>query len=621
MLPGEDSGERTAVAEMLFATKEAKMDERFDAVVIGAGVVGCCTARELARYQLKVLVLEAGLDIACGATRANSGIVHAGFDPRPGTLKARYNVRGAALFPQWQRDLGFAYFPNGALVLAFDQDDLATLERLRQQGVENGATETRIIGQEELRALEPQVSPDAIGALFAPQSGVCDPYGLTLGAAENAAENGVEFRFDCPVTGVFPDENGYVVETPQGVVHARAVVNAAGIHADEINNMVSATKLAIRPVRGEYHLYNNEIRLFNHTLFQAPTPAGKGVLVASVAFGNMICGPNAMPQESKDNLATTAEGLAEVLEKAARVWPGATAEGVISNFAGLRAKNAQGDDFVVGFAPDAPGFFNLACIDSPGLASAPALAEDASSQVAAYLGSDLRQDFNPVRVPAPLLAFMPPEAVEGLVAQDPAFGRSVCGCCHVSEGELVAALHRSLPVLSLDALKWRTGATMGPCQGGRCMARILAIICREQGISLEEAQKRMQGSSLVAAGAAPAAEAVEALLASELPAEFEKPRSAYAVAGSRPAGVYAATTVMDLLALGAVPGKVAVVWGNAPLASQCAQALNGAGVQVMRVLDTDLTCVYGADRLEAVEFDGQRVACDLLVVAREMQQA
>ena len=619
------AGVSALMAQNLTACASQK---NYDVIVIGAGVIGCCTARELARFDAKVLVIEAGLDVACGSTRANSGIVHTGYDPQPGTLKAHYNVKGAELYPTWQQDLGFAYYKNGALVVAFSDDDMATLKELQQRAVTNGAPETTIIGRDELRELEPNVSSEAIGALNVPDSGVCDPYGLTIAAAENAADNGVEFLFNSPVENVEAEGEGYRVTLESGSSYTtRAVVNAAGINSDTINNMVSATTLTITPKRGEYHLYENTIHAFSHTMFQTPTAEGKGVLVGMVAFGNQFCGPNNQAQESRTDVATTREGLDEVMQKASRTWPDASKGNTISNFVGLRASNADTGDFVIGQAEDAPGFFNAACIDSPGLASAPAIAEDLAQQVGAYLGAKENENFNPQRTPAPLLVMMSYEDKAALIEQDAAYGNEICHCCCVSEGELVAALHRAIPVGCLDALKWRTGATMGPCQGGRCSAKIAEIILRELDEKAPQLQKRFAGSTLVESDAYTGeASSVSAEPAGDEP--FERPRTYWRIPGSRCAGVYSARCTMELMdTLGCLPGTNAVVWGDTALARECTEKLQGAGVNVTVVLPADetLSCINGSPRVEEAVFtaaDGTQrtLTCDLLVVSAEMSE-
>ena len=468
--------------------------------VIGAGVVGCCIARELCRFAVRVVVLEASDDIACGATRANSGVVHAGFDPQPGTLKARYNALGSAVYPRWASELGFGYYRNGSMVAAFSDEELAGLDELLARGHANGIEGLRIVDADEARAMEPALSSEVRGALIAETGAICDPYGITYGAAENAAANGAEFLFDERVVAIDrATAPRWRIRTTSGlVVEAVAVVNAAGVHADEINNLVSGRKLEITPVRGDYILYESSLgSLFHHTVFQVPGPAGKGVLVSPTVHGNLFIGPNAVPQQSKENLGTTREGLDFIVDRARRTWPGCSTRGQITNFAGLRASSAS-RDFVVGEAPDAPRFFNAACIDSPGLTSAPAIAEDLSRRIAEALAVEENPLFDPIRRPRPLLVMMDEAGVERAIAEDSAWGNIVCSCCKVSEGEIIAALRGPLPVLSLDALKWRCGAMMGECHGGFCTPKILCIVCRELGCRPEEVDKRLRGSWMIA---------------------------------------------------------------------------------------------------------------------------
>lgn len=468
--------------------------------VVGAGVVGCCVARELCRFAVRVVVLEASDDIACGATRANSGIVHAGFDPQPGTLKARYNALGSAVYPRWASELGFGYYRNGSMVAAFSDEELAGLDELLARGHANGIEGLRIVDADEARAMEPALSSEVRGALIAETGAICDPYGITYGAAENAAANGAEFLFDERVVAIDrATAPRWRIRTTSGlVVEAVAVVNAAGVHADEINNLVSGRKLEITPVRGDYILYESSLgSLFRHTVFQVPGPAGKGVLVSPTVHGNLFIGPNAVPQQSRENLGTTREGLDFIVDRARRTWPDCSTRGMITNFAGLRASGAS-RDFVVGEAPDAPRFFNAACIDSPGLTSAPAIAEDLSRRIAEALAVEENPLFDPIRRPRPLLVMMDEAGVERAIAEDSAWGNIVCSCCKVSEGEIIAALRGPLPVLSLDALKWRCGAMMGECHGGFCTPKILRIVCRELGCRPEEVDKRLRGSWMIA---------------------------------------------------------------------------------------------------------------------------
>ncbi|MRX83720.1 FAD-dependent oxidoreductase [Eggerthella guodeyinii] len=485
-----------------------------DVAIVGAGVAGSTAARALARWRLSVVVLEAGNDVACGATRANSGIVHAGHDPLPGTLKARFNVEGSRLFPQWADDLGFSYVRNGSLVLAFSDEELASVRRLVARAAENGVEGVRELDAAAVRALEPQASPLVRGGLLAETGAICDPYEVALFSAEQAALHGAAFRFNERVVSVerlAPERAAalaadtalparYLLVASSGARYAaRAVVNAAGVFADELNNAVSAHRLRIAARRGEYCLYDTEYGpLFSRTVFQAPSSAGKGVLVTPTVHGNLLVGPNAVEQASKTDLSTSAEGLRFVLDSAKKTWPDVSARGMIANFAGLRARCADGDDFVIGEPDDAPGFFNIACFDSPGLTSAPAVAEHVARAVAEQLGAEPNEAFQARRERCKPFAECDEAERERAIEADPRWGHIVCRCCEVTEAELVAALHGPLPVLSLDALKWRTRAMMGRCHGGFCSPEIARIVARETGVAPDALDKRLAGSPVVA---------------------------------------------------------------------------------------------------------------------------
>ena len=499
-----------------------------DVAIVGAGVAGCCAARECARFALKVAVFEAGLDVADGATRANSGIVHAGYDPKPGTRKARYNVEGAKLYPQWARELGFPYINNGSMVLAFTEDELEAVRGLRERGEQNGVEGLRVIDARELRELEPNVSSEALGALLVPTGAICDPYQVAFRAAENAARNGVEFNFSSNVVGIEsaqaptadpaqsvaagstqsaaePVQNeGYIlhVEGAQGdvaeAVHARVVVNAAGVHADEIHDMVASHAFSITPRRGEYNLMDTDMGgLFAHTMFQAPTKAGKGVLVAPTVHGNMLVGPNAVAQSDKDATSTTADGLAGITAAAKKTYPSLNMRGRITTFAGVRATGDTGD-FEIGEVSGAPGFFDIACFESPGLTSAPAVAVDVAARIAEKLNAAENSQFNPVLELPALFKNMSEEERRAAIAANPDAGHMLCRCNEVTEADVASALRTKLPVLCLDALKWRTGATMGRCHGGFCMPELAKVVAREAGVAPSELPKRFVGSRLVA---------------------------------------------------------------------------------------------------------------------------
>ena len=476
----------------------AGVRDSYDVVVVGAGVAGCCCARELARYDLDVLVLEAGDDIACGATRANSGIVHGGYDPEPGTAKARYNVAGSKLFPRWADELGFAYVHNESLVVGFGDEDEAALAGLLERGRANGVEGLSIISGEEARELEPALSPEVTCALRVSTGAICDPYEVAFASLENAVENGVSVTFDARVSKLAREGEGFSVTLADGkAIRARAVVNAAGVHSDELHNQLSARKIHITPVRGEYNLYDNSLEThFSRTVFQVPTAAGKGVLVSPTVHGNLFVGPSAVAQDDKDALATTVEGLAAVVSGAKRTWPGASTRGVITNFTGVRAKGDT-HDFVIGEPDDVPGLFDIACLESPGLSSAPAIGTDVASQVAARLAAGERAGFKPRREPRRRLRHMDAEQRAEAVAADSAWGHVICRCNEVSEAEVVRELHGTLPALCLDAIKWRTAATMGRCHGGFCTPELIRIIARETGLRPSELEKRDRGSWMV----------------------------------------------------------------------------------------------------------------------------
>lgn len=474
--------------------------QHFDVAIVGAGVAGCTLARELARFDLSLAVLEAGADIACGATRANSGIVHAGFDPKPGTLKAKFNVEGSRLFPQWAAELGFPYTRNGSLVLAFTNAELTTLKQLYTRGLTNGVEGLQLLSANELLEMEPNVNKAALGALFAPTAGICDPYLVALRSAEHAAINKAKFIFNFSVAHITRGGATWVLESRVGQqLSASYVVNAAGVYADEINNMASQHHFHIQPRRGEYRLYDTGLgNTFSRTMFQAPTAAGKGVLVTPTVHGNLLVGPTACSQHSKQCLSTTSAGLTEVLRSAQRTYPQLSNSGLITNFAGLRATGVEQGDFIVGVPSDVSNFFNIACFDSPGLSSAPAVAVYAARVIAGSLGVKKRSLFLPARKLPPTFALASSQERSELIQGNARYGHVVCRCCNVTEAEIVQALHSPLPVGELDALKWRCGAMMGRCHGGFCTPEIAKLVARELGLRPDQLNKRHANSALVA---------------------------------------------------------------------------------------------------------------------------
>ena len=469
----------------------------YDVVIIGCGVVGASAAYELARYKLRVAVLEAAADIAAGTTKANSAIIHAGYDPEPGTLMARLNVEGNRLTGEICEKLQVPFKRVGSLVVAFSPEQLPTLRTLYDRGCKNGVPGLRLLSGEEARAMEPGLSEEVCGALLAPSAGIIDPWGFAIAMAETAVRGGVEVRRDCPVTGIEDTGAGFVLHTPTGDVTARFVLNAAGVDADRVHEMLEPNDWQTLPSRGEYYLLDkSEHDRVSRVIFQCPGPEGKGVLVAPTIHGNLICGPNAQGVEDRLDLGNTAAGMAEVRAKAARSVPGVEWRQNIRNFAGLRA-NTTRSDFIIEESGAHPGFIDLAGIKSPGLSSAPAIAKMAAEMLAADgLALELDPDFVDKREHI-VFKNLSAEEKNELIRKDPRYGRVVCRCETITEGEIVAALHSPIPPRSINGVKRRCNAGMGRCQGGFCGPRVQEIIARELGIDQAEVLLEQAGSTIL----------------------------------------------------------------------------------------------------------------------------
>lgn len=466
----------------------------YDVIVIGAGVSGCAVARELSRYRLRTAVLEKACDVCGGTSKANSGVAHAGYDAKPGSLKAKLNVEGSRMMEALSKELDFPYKRNGSLVLCFDEKDLPALRKLYDQGQENGVEGLEILSKEQLKKLEPHVSDRAVAALHAPAGGIVCPFGLTLALAENAAENGVEFRFETEVLKIEKTETGYRIFTDRGTLDARAVVNAAGVYADRFHNMVSEEKIHITPRKGEYCLMDRKVGgLVSHTIFQLPTVYGKGVLVTPTVHGNLLAGPTAIDVEDPESVNTTSEGLEDVMRRAALSVDNLPVKQVITSFAGLRA-HEDGNDFIIGQAKGASGFFDAAGIESPGLTCAPALGKYLAKLILEYLPADEKPDFIARRKGIPSMALASLEEKKRLIKENPLYANVICRCELVTEGEILDAIHRPLGATTLDGVKWRTRAGMGRCQAGFCSPKVVEILARELGRDMSEIRKNDGGS-------------------------------------------------------------------------------------------------------------------------------
>lgn len=469
----------------------------YDVIIIGAGVTGCAVARYLSRYQGSALVLERAEDVCCGTSKANSAIIHAGFDAAHGSLMAKMNVQGNRMLPELAKELDFPFRMNGSLVVCMSEEDMPRLRALYENGVKNGVEGLEIVDAQRLHELEPNVSKNAVAALWAPTGGIVCPFNMTIALAENANANGVDFRFNTKVTGFTRGEEGWTVHTEQGDFQTRYVVNAAGVYADVLHNMVSARKLHITPRRGDYCLLDRQVGGFvSHTVFQLPGKLGKGVLVSPTVHGNIIVGPTAIDIEDRDGTNTTAAGLEELIAKAGISVDNLPIRQTITSFAGLRAHEDH-HEFVIGEAEDAPGFVDCAGIESPGLTSAPAIGLTVAELLQEKLGLRKKEDFIATRKGLLDPKSLTKEAYQALIRENPAYGQIICRCEQVTEGEIIDAIRRPLGARSLDGVKRRTRAGMGRCQAGFCSPRVLEILARELGVSQAEITKCGGASRLI----------------------------------------------------------------------------------------------------------------------------
>ena len=468
----------------------------YDVLIVGAGVVGCSIARELSRYQLHVAVVDKENDVSMGTSKANSGIVHAGFDAHTGTNKAIYNVLGARMFPELSQELDFPFRQNGALVLCFDEAEKHKLNELLEQGRRNGVKGLSIIDGDAVREMEPNVSGEVVAALYAETSGIVSPYEMTIALAENAAVNGVEFLLGQEVKKIDKDGEYFKVKLGRKTVKAKIVINCAGVYADTVYAMVAGgSDVEIISRKGEYCLLDKKCGgLCDKTLFQLPSNMGKGVLVAPTTHGNVIVGPTAEDVPSKNDVDTTFNGLNTAFNTAMKSVPSLARRNIITQFAGLRAHATVGD-FIIGES-DVKGFYNVAGIESPGLTSAPAIAVDVAEEVATKLNAAKKDNFVSKRKGIPCFAKMSDSDREELIKQNPLYGKIVCRCENVTEGEIVDSIHRPVGAIDLDGVKRRTRAGMGRCQMGFCTPRIMEILSRELGKDMTEITKYGKGSQV-----------------------------------------------------------------------------------------------------------------------------
>lgn len=464
----------------------------FDVAIVGAGVIGALTARELTRYQLSVCMLEKENDVACGASKANSGIIHGGFDPVPGTLKAKLNAKGISLLYKAAEELHVHYQKNGSMVLAFGCEEEPMIDQLYQRGLENGIREMEILTGEQARALEPNLSHEVTEALLATNAGIICPYALTIAAAGNAMDNGATLCTNFEVTAIDRSNDAFYISAADGrTVSARYLVNCAGGFSDRIAKMAGDDFFEIIPRAGDYLLLDkNEGKTVSHTIFQVPGPNGKGILVTPTVDGNLLLGPTAERVKSPRDTQTTSDGLETVIALARKSVPSVNVRAVITSFSGVRASE-KNEDFIIRESDRVSGLIHAAAIDSPGLSSSAAIAEYIVSLLQkSGLHLEKNPSFDAGRADVYAFRKMSADEKNEFIKKNPAYGKVICRCETVSEGEILDALRRNPKAADIDGVKRRTRAGMGRCQGGFCMPYIMRLMEKESGKPMTEITKK-----------------------------------------------------------------------------------------------------------------------------------
>ena len=460
-----------------------------DVIIIGAGVSGCAVAREISRYELDICVLEKESDVCEGTSKANSGIVHGGFDAKPGTLKAKLNVLGNQMMDEMAEKLDFPFRRNGAMVVCQSKEEMAVLEELMERGKKNGVEGMEMLSRSQALLLEPNLADTVYAAIHIPSSGIVCPFEMNLAYAENAVQNGVQFHLETEVKQIEKMENGFRVLTDKGMFETRFLINAAGVYADIFHNMVSREKIHITPRRGEYCLLDkNAGNLVERTIFQIPTPKGKGVLVTPTVHGNLLIGPTAADITDKEGTETTSDGLEEVMKKCTKSVKNIPKRQIITSFAGLRAHEDDGD-FIIQEVKDAKGFIDVAGIESPGLSSVPAIGVYVRDIMAGLTELCEKKEFCEHRKRITRISELSREEQNGLIQENPAYGQIVCRCEGVTMGEILDAIHRPLGATTLDGIKRRTRAGMGRCQAGFCTPKNMELLAEELHLELKDIRK------------------------------------------------------------------------------------------------------------------------------------
>jgi glycerol-3-phosphate dehydrogenase len=483
--------------------------KKYDVIIIGAGIIGCMVARFLSRYKLDILLIEKEADVCMGATAANTAIIHAGYDPVPGSLKAEMNVKGNRMWDTLAGELNIPFERRGDYVVAIGEEELPKLEDLIKQGIQNGVPGLVFLSGDEVRRREPNINPKVSGALWASTGGIADPFAAAVAAAENAVMNGVTIMFETAFQDFIMDGNKIVgIRTNRGDFASRWVINAAGLYSDDVMHKAGVRpEFKITPRKGEYYVFDRAEITINNVLFPVPTPITKGILVTTTMHGNTIIGPNAQDIQDKEDRSVTREGLEEVWKGALKLVPKLELRHVIAVFAGLRAGgNAPSPnpnikynhDYIIEIPSNVRGFVNLGGIESPGLVSSPAIAERVI-ELLKDAGEKLeeKKDWDPIRPARPRFRDLSKEEQKILIQNDPRYGRIVCRCESVTEGEIVAEIHAPVPARTYDAIKRRTWLGTGRCQGGFDTPRVLEILSRELGIPPTQITKKGPGSEFL----------------------------------------------------------------------------------------------------------------------------
>lgn len=466
----------------------------YDVAIIGAGVVGAMLARKFSRYEGKLCIIEKENDIAMGATKANSAIVHAGFDAKAGSLKAQLNVRGSQMMKQICTDLSVSYQNNGSLVVGYSDEDKAKLTELLENGQKNGVEGLEFVSGDRLRTLEPNLAEEVSCALYAPTGAIVCPYELTEAGIGNAMDNGADLKLNFCVKSIEKKGEGYEITSENGdTICSKCVINAAGIYSDAIAEMANEKSFTVHPRRGEYLLLDRECgEHVRHTIFTVPTKMGKGILVSPTVDNNLLLGPTSVDMEDKEDKKTTMDGLSKVIQSANQMVKNIDMRMVITSFCGLRAVGDTGD-FIINMPRE--NFVNVAGIESPGLTASPAIAEYVA-ELLMDSGFELKQKetFISKRETYKHFKNWDIEAKNAMIKKDSTFGNIICRCEGISEGEILSAIRTNPKPHDLDGVKRRTRAQMGRCQGGFCSPYITKLLAREMGVSVEAVTKNGNGS-------------------------------------------------------------------------------------------------------------------------------